>query len=77
MNDQKIISAAIAFALDCSYEGIVKRDLYLDCAEACGVEYDPDHQDFLLEGEPEYDESPHIRWEKTVQDVLEKAKGEV
>ncbi len=70
---QKIITAACQFALKCSNEGMVKWNLYKACAEACGAEYDQHHNDWMLKGSTEYDEIPNIKWEKTVQSVLEQA----
>lgn len=66
-----IIKAATKFALKCQYEGIVKWNLYDSCATECGVEYDMHHDDWELEGEPEFDESQNIQWEKVVQSVLD------
>lgn len=68
---ETIIKAAIQFALKCQYESIVKWNLYDSCAKACGIEYDVNHDDWELEGEPEFDESLNIQWEKAVQSVLE------
>jgi hypothetical protein len=71
-----IITTAAKFALKCQYEDMVKWNLYAECAEVCGVEYDPDHDDWMLEGEPAYDESPNNKWEKIVQAAITKETTE-
>ncbi len=65
-----IITTAARFALKCQYEGIVKWNLYAECANVCGVEYYQHHADWELEGEPVYGESPNIKWEKFVQAAI-------
>ena len=69
-NQSAILAAAAGFALKCQYEGMVKWNLYHECAQACGVEYDPDHQDWQEDGAPAYDNSPNIKWERQVQSIL-------
>lgn len=70
-NKEIIMQTAAKFALKCQYDGIVKWNLYAECARACCVEYDKDHEDWMLEGEPSYDESKNIQWEKEVINTLE------
>ena len=70
-NKEIIMQTAAKFALNCQSHGYVKWNLYADCANACDVAYDPDHEDWMLEGEPAYDESPNIQWEKEVIATLE------
>jgi hypothetical protein len=71
-----IITTAAKFALRCQYEGFVKWNVYAECAKACGVDYDPDHDDWMLVGEPAYDESPNIKWEKIVYTAITKETTE-
>lgn len=71
-----IITTAARFALRCQYEGFVKWNLYAECAKVCGVDYEPNHADWELEGDPSYDESPNIKWEKIVYTAITKETTE-
>jgi hypothetical protein len=71
-NKEIIMQTAAKFALKCQYDSIVKQNLYVQCANACGVEYEQDHEDWMLEGASET--SPNIQWEKEVIETLEGKK---
>lgn len=64
-----VAKAVMAFAMECSASGQVRQNVYKNAASAAGVEYDHEHDDWSLEGEAGYQDSPNMRWEITVQAI--------